>query len=274
MNALPTAQQRLEAWWAAATELGGSPYAGIVASANARVDEPRFQPTVPAPTSPSAEEAQTNVLADIGANRPALDSVDRQLLQELSNQTGVLPDRSFRAEPTSWVSADIDDPESDGVPTNYELAVFGRNLDASQDRGDGYTFLEQFLNELAGTPLTRAAARGTTTSVSTTSVATPSLPLNPLTRPAHSAGGTQSLLNRFTGVVAESSQAQSLWWIGIIAAAMLCLLAIAALLILHRKRRNVGGPGASNEAYGELPKRRSPQMYGDTSLNSDLLDVD
>jgi hypothetical protein len=116
----------------------------------------------------TAEEAYTNVLADVGCNFPALDEHDTRIIAEVrsgkvnfkGSKTGLpgLPDSQedvggwdnypevHRA--TDW------DADGDGVPDSWEKSHgLNPNLatDGNQDlNGDGYTNLEKYLNSLVG----------------------------------------------------------------------------------------------------------------------------
>ncbi len=145
----------------ATTERGGrvpTAYSPWVAS-------PFFEPYVKTHT---ADEAFTNVLADVGCTRPALDEHDRRVIAEVrdgtfkfkGSKTGLpgLPDSQEDVggwddypevhRPADW------DSDHDGIPDAWEKS-HGLNPNDPSDRngdynGDGYTNLEKYLNELAG----------------------------------------------------------------------------------------------------------------------------
>lgn len=129
------------------------------------VREPWFDSFV---TTHSATEAYTNVLADVGCNRPALDEHDARVLAEVragtaqfkGSTTGLsgLPDTQedvggwenypVERRPANW------DSDRDGMPDAWERAR-GLNpsdaRDGNADRdGDGYTNLEEYLGWLCG----------------------------------------------------------------------------------------------------------------------------
>lgn len=145
------------------------PFAGIKLIEGATleailVDEPFFPSCVQTQT---AEEAYADVLADVGANVPALDEHDKRVIRETREGTttykgGVsgfpgIPDSQEDVggwedypvvhRPAGW------DRDDDGMPDHWERA---RGLDpqdgsdgAEDPNGDGYTNLEDYLNELA-----------------------------------------------------------------------------------------------------------------------------
>lgn len=129
------------------------------------VDEPFFPSFVETQT---AEEAYADVLADVGANVPMLDEHDKRVIREtregsttyegsVSGYPG-LPDSQedvggWEDYPVVHRPADWD-TDGDGMPDHWERA---RGLDPknpddgrADPDGDGYTNLEDYLNELAG----------------------------------------------------------------------------------------------------------------------------
>jgi hypothetical protein len=129
------------------------------------VDRPFFDPYVKTQT---ADEAFTNVLADVGCNHPALDEHDRRVIAEVrdgsfkfkGSKTGLagLPDSQEDVggwedypevhRPADW------DTDHDGMPDAWEKS-HGLNPNDPADRngdfsGDGYTNLEKYLNWLVG----------------------------------------------------------------------------------------------------------------------------
>jgi hypothetical protein len=128
------------------------------------VDQPFYPSYVETQT---AAEAYEDVLADVGCNVPALDPHDTRILEEV--RTGVpkfkgsisgipgLPDTQDDVggwdeypeihRPADW------DQDNDGMPSKWETAQ-GLNPDDPADGnldkdGDGYTNIEEYLNELA-----------------------------------------------------------------------------------------------------------------------------
>lgn len=148
------------------------PLAGVVAPRNATredflVDEPFFESHV---ATQSAEEALEDVLADVGCNFPALDEHDRRVIEEVRTGTTTykgsvtgypgLPDSQTDVggwenypevhRPADW------DTDNDGMPSEWE-AKLGLDpndpQDGAQDAdGDGYTNLEEYLNDLVANP--------------------------------------------------------------------------------------------------------------------------
>ena len=129
------------------------------------VPTPFFEPFV---ATHSAAEAYTNVLADVGCNRPALDEHDARVIAETrtgmvkfkGSKTGLpgLPDT--QDDVGGWENFPVErraanwDSDHDGIPDEWELK-HGLNpndpRDANADsNGDGYTNLEKYLNWLTG----------------------------------------------------------------------------------------------------------------------------
>jgi hypothetical protein len=150
-----------EAGREASTERGGS----LPKDYSPWVERPFFEPFVKTHT---ADEAYTNVLADVGCNFPMLDEHDQRVIAEAraatfkykGSQTGLpgLPDSQEDVggwedypqvrRPANW------DTDGDGIPDEWEKA-HGLNpldpADANADfNGDGYTNLEKYLNSLVG----------------------------------------------------------------------------------------------------------------------------
>jgi hypothetical protein len=114
----------------------------------------------------SASEALEIVLADVGCNVPMLDDHDKRVIQETRTGTAAhrgsksglpgLPDS--QADVGGWedypeVHRPADwDTDGDGMPNSWELGR-GHNPDTADGMldvdGDGYTNLEDYLNELA-----------------------------------------------------------------------------------------------------------------------------
>lgn len=111
-------------------------------------------PAAPVQTQPAAE-AYARVLAEVGANRPVRDAEDARLIANVRQRTGRLI--NSQAEVGGWPrlragEAPID-TDGDGLPDAWESAR-GLNprdaRDGAADRdGDGYTNLEEYLQELA-----------------------------------------------------------------------------------------------------------------------------
>jgi pectate lyase len=110
--------------------------------------------TVPTVYTHTAEQAYTLVLDHAGASLPARDAVDERIVADVRNRTGQIinsqndvggwPELSMASPP-----ADLD---GDGLPDTWELCYQldpAQAADASAYSESGYTFLEQYLNELA-----------------------------------------------------------------------------------------------------------------------------
>ena len=129
------------------------------------VTEPWFESFV---TTHSAAEAYTNVLADVGCNRPALDEHDARVLAEVrtgtaqfkGSTTGLpgLPDK--QEDVGGWENYPVErraanwDTDRDGMPDAWERArglnpADARDGNADRD-GDGFTNLEEYLGWLCG----------------------------------------------------------------------------------------------------------------------------
>jgi hypothetical protein len=103
-----------------------------------------------------AERAYTDVLERAGATLPRRDAVDERILMEVRERDGEIIDDP--SEVGGWPSLASGTPpmdsDHDGMPDGWERAL-GLNPDQPADRngdivGNGYTNLENYLNELAG----------------------------------------------------------------------------------------------------------------------------
>ena len=113
---------------------------------------------LPVSTEPTANVENT-VLANAGANKPSRDSVDTRIVNDVRSRTGNIanigiggpwPDLATGASPPPT------DSDHDGMPNTWELS-HGLNPNDSSDgssfASNGYTNLENYLNELAGDPI-------------------------------------------------------------------------------------------------------------------------
>jgi pectate lyase len=133
---------------------------------------PKPFPAAPVITQ-TAEQAYVQVLADVGANRPARDSLDARIVEEV--RTGTAKFKQMAVNKKDWTASGngiIDsqkdvggwpelksapaplDSDGDGMPDAWEK-THGLNpknaSDAAADRdGDGYTNIEEYINSLAG----------------------------------------------------------------------------------------------------------------------------
>ena len=122
-----------------------------------------FKLSAPTPVSAAlpeeaAEAAYRRVVVDVGANRPVRDAVDARLINDLVQGTGKIIDDE--AEVGGWpelksAPAPLD-TDRDGMPDAWETARKLNPKDAADgardQNGDGYTNLEDYLNELAAPP--------------------------------------------------------------------------------------------------------------------------
>lgn len=129
--------------------------------AKVRSEKPLFEAFV---RTQSAREAYESVLADVGANRPRQDAVDQRILAEVRRRThtytgsrGKLPGIiDTQADAGGWPEYKSADPpldtDHDGIPDDWEK---GHGLDPKDPadgaayRPDGYTNLDEYLNEWA-----------------------------------------------------------------------------------------------------------------------------
>jgi hypothetical protein len=144
---------------------------GVVVAAEAlpliRLDRPFAESLI---TEQSADAAYASVMADVGANRPALDEHDRRILREVAERSftfkgsrGGLPGIiDTQADVGGWPELKSGpapaDGDGDGMADDWERT---QGLDpthpgdAHQFLGDSdWTNLERYLDELAGAPVT------------------------------------------------------------------------------------------------------------------------
>ena len=111
----------------------------------------------------TAQDAYTAVLAHAGTSLPNRDSVDARIIQEVSTGTATYGDNGIISGPSDvggWPvlnSAPAPaDNDHDGMPNNWEL-LHGLNPNLASDRNndfdsDGYTNLEEYLNDIGAFP--------------------------------------------------------------------------------------------------------------------------
>jgi pectate lyase len=125
-----------------------------------RSDVPLFESYV---TTQSPQEAYQSILADVGANLPRLDPVDTRILQDVRKRGSTLVGSKSKlpgiidtqADAGGWPRYQSGEPpvdsDHDGIPDAWERQ-HGLNpndpFDAARDSGDGYTFLEKYLNSI------------------------------------------------------------------------------------------------------------------------------
>ena len=102
----------------------------------------------------SATETYEAVLANVGATRPKLDSVDQRILSDVKNGTGKIINHP--SEVGGWPKLATGKPpadrDNDGMPDAWEKAQ-GLNPDYPEDRNGtrkpgGYTHLEEYLHRI------------------------------------------------------------------------------------------------------------------------------
>src|SRR5690606_35587251 len=106
-------------------------------------------------TITDARTAYEQVLAQAGAIHPQRDAVDARIVQEVKTRTGGIIDHPDQVGgwPTLAAGTPPTDTDRDGMPDAWELQHgFDPNnpADGPQDAdGDGYTNVEEYLNELS-----------------------------------------------------------------------------------------------------------------------------
>jgi len=104
----------------------------------------------------TAEIAYQKVLAQSGATLPRRDPVDRRVIKDVKNCTGKIIDSQTEvgAWPTLAPGTAPLDSDKDGIPDSWEIAhLLDPKNPADQkldNDNDGYTNLEQYLNNIAG----------------------------------------------------------------------------------------------------------------------------
>ncbi len=102
-----------------------------------------------------AKEAYESVLGDVGASFPFRDAVDQRLIGDAVNGIGKSIDHPDEVGgwPALSTSAPPLDSDNDGMPDEWEETI-GLNPhadDGANDKdSDGYTNLEEYLNQLVG----------------------------------------------------------------------------------------------------------------------------
>jgi len=123
------------------------------------VDESAFRAMKPFPTphvrTTKMAQLYELVLTNAGSTRPRRDEVDRRIVAEVRARTGRVGMGS--SHPTLQSATPPTDADRDGMPDAWER-VKGLNPENPDDAngdldGDGYTNVEDYLNELAGDPL-------------------------------------------------------------------------------------------------------------------------
>jgi len=101
----------------------------------------------------SASEAFDNVLRDVGATLPRRDSVDARIIQTVISRSGQIIDTTDQVGgwPEYKTGSAPQDSDGDGIPDDWEIKHHlnpKEPSDASQDRPDGYTNVEEYINTL------------------------------------------------------------------------------------------------------------------------------
>jgi hypothetical protein len=135
--------------------------------AQVRSNAPLFPISV---TPLSADNAYSDVLADVGATKPKQDAIDARIIKEVKNGSytytgskdglkGIIDAQNDAGGyPTMANGTAPVDADHDGMPDAWETG-HGLNPNGADDRNytnlslDGYTNLEMYLNELAGDPV-------------------------------------------------------------------------------------------------------------------------
>ncbi len=111
----------------------------------------------PAVRTTSAEIAYEEVLARAGATRPVRDPVDQRIVREVRTGSGAHIDSQWEAGgwPKMRGERPLRDSDRDGIPDDWEV-VRGLDprdpADSAQTAPSGYSWIEEYLNELAASP--------------------------------------------------------------------------------------------------------------------------
>lgn len=126
------------------------------------VNQAQYEAPQPFPAPPVALDAVSNlldkVLARVGADKPRRDAIDQRNIQSVRNQTGSSHVSTIGPWPDLALGAPAPpaDTDHDGMPDAWEKA-HGLNPNDARDgaaaAANGYTNVENYLNELAGDPV-------------------------------------------------------------------------------------------------------------------------
>jgi hypothetical protein len=115
----------------------------------------------PVTTTPTAF-VENVVLTDVGATKPKRDPVDERIINDVRSRTGALgPFHGVKQVtrdryPVLATATPPQDTDHDGIPDSWEIA-HGLNPKKASDgaalAANGYTNVENYLNELAGDPI-------------------------------------------------------------------------------------------------------------------------
>ena len=123
------------------------------------VSQAQYDAGKPFPAPPLRMDAMSSlldkVLASVGACRPSRDTIDQRIIKSVRDKTGTSRVRTTGPWPDLETGAPAAPPDSDhdGMPDAWEKA-HGLNPNDSRDgatfAANGYTNVENYLNELAG----------------------------------------------------------------------------------------------------------------------------
>jgi hypothetical protein len=125
------------------------------------VGQAQYAAAKPFPAPPVAMDAAADllgkVLASVGACKPARDAIDQRVVRSVRDGTGSSRISTTGPSPDLAEGAPAPPPDSDhdGVPDAWEIAHGldpGQASDGATYAANGYTHVENCLNELAGDP--------------------------------------------------------------------------------------------------------------------------
>jgi hypothetical protein len=96
----------------------------------------------------AAVDIETNLLSHVGCSFPSRDAVDTRLINHYNAGDGTLSET--RTYPTIANGTAVTDTDNDGMKDSWETSNFGDlTRDGTGDfDGDGYTDLEEYINQL------------------------------------------------------------------------------------------------------------------------------
>jgi len=110
---------------------------------------------VPEVTTDPVANLEGKLVANVGATKPVRDSLDSRIIDELQKRTGDVG-RDGDSYPTLAAGEAPIDTDHDGMPDDWETAHAlnpNDSNDGSATASNGYTNVENYLNELAGDPV-------------------------------------------------------------------------------------------------------------------------
>jgi len=144
--------------------LGQMGFVGADAFGNPPISDANFRTftrhAAPAVTTTPTPQLQATLVPNVGATKPARDALDTKYLQQFQagqgncgEQPGRVGCRQGEPYPVLTGGPSPLDSDGDGIPDSWEMA-HGLNpnnpADGAQTAANGYTNLENYLNELAG----------------------------------------------------------------------------------------------------------------------------